>query len=276
MRNILMVTIKRSRVAQVLIFSFVALSVWWITIFARDLREGVENNSFTLIYPLLALVGSISGFVVSKKWGGVSSVIGKGLLLLSFGLFAQFFGQAAYAYYIYIKGVEVPYPSVGDIGYFGSVILYFISLFAIARVTGVKLSLQSYKGQVQAIVIPVALLLLSYYLLLREYAVDWSAPITTLLDFGYPLGQAAYVSLAILIYTLSRKFLGGFMRGPILFLLVSLVVQYISDFTFLYQVGHEQWYVGGVNDYMYATSYLLMSVALIQIGTALKQLREID
>ncbi|MDA1169369.1 MAG: hypothetical protein O3A36_03455 [bacterium] len=274
MNNILALTIRGSKVAQLLLAIFIILSGWWITIFIRGLEEGTENNIFTLVYPILALIGSVSGFVVSKKWGGVSSVIGKGILLFSLGLFAQFFGQAAYAYYIYIEGIEIPYPSIGDIGYFGSVILYFFGLVSLAKVTGVKLSLKSYQGQIQALLIPVALLLFSYYLLLRDYTVDWSASVVTLLDFAYPLGQAIYVSMAILIYTLSRKFLSGFMRGPILFLLVSLVVQYISDFTFLYQVGHDQWYVGGVNDYMYSLSYVLMAIALIQIGSALNYLRE--
>ncbi len=277
MENIFIFTIKRNKIAQLLVVILIALSVWWITMFARGLQEGLENNTYTLVYPLIAFIGSVSGLMVSKKWGGMSSVIGRGLTLLSFGLFAQFFGQASYAYLLYVQGkpVEELYPSVGDVGYFGSVVLYFFSLIFIAKVVGVKLSMRSYKNHIFSILIPFLMLGLSYYLLLRDYVVDWSVPITTLLDLGYPLGQAMYVSLAILTYTFSRKFLGGLMRGPILFLLVALVVQYISDFTFLYQLRLEQWYVGGINDYMYTVSYALMAIGLIQIGRALDRIKEL-
>lgn len=277
MENILAFTIKRSWVAQLLLFLFIALTGWWLTIYVRGLTEGTENNAYTLIYPLLALIGSISGLVVSKRWGGFKSVIGKGLSLLTLGLFAQFFGQAAYAYNIYIKGtpVEELYPSLGDLGYFGSVIFYFFSLIFIARVAGVRLSLSSYKGQLQAIIIPILLLVFSYTLFLRGYVMDWEAPIVTFLDLAYPIGQAIYISVAIVIYALSKKFLGGAMKGPILFLLVALLVQYISDSTFLYQVKTEQWYVGGINDYMYTLSYVLMAIGLIQIGKSLDRVKEL-
>ncbi len=94
-----------------------------------------------------------------------------------------------------------------------------------------------------------------------------------LLDFGYPLGQAIYVSLAILVAFLSRSTLGGVMRMPTLCLLYALVFQYFCDFTFLYQVQHGTWYVGGINDYMYFASYFFMTISLGFIGTKLRTLR---
>jgi hypothetical protein len=99
-------------------------------------------------------------------------------------------------------------------------------------------------------------------------------PFKVVLDFGYPLGQAIYVSIAMLTLIISRKALGGIMREPMAFLLIALVVQYLSDFMFLYQVSNEQWYVGGLNDYMYLISYFLMTLGLIQLGATFQKIDE--
>src|SRR3989344_2173025 len=138
---------KENLFVKILSFFFLVLTIWWISIYARGLVEGPENNSFTLIYPLFSLVGSIAGLFVAEKWGGFKSLMGKVICTFSFGLLAQFLGQVLYAYYIYIQGIEVPYPSMGDIGYFGSVIFYIIASIYLARIAGFKFSFRSFEGK---------------------------------------------------------------------------------------------------------------------------------
>lgn len=265
-------TIKQSWTARLVLILFVALSLWWATIYLRGLTSGFENNAFTLSYPWLSLIGGIIGLSIAKKWGGFESIIGRSVLALSLGLLAQSFGQAAYAYYIYIRGIEVPYPSVGDIGYFGSILFYLYGVSLLARVLRVNFSLRSLVGQTQAILIPIIVLSLSYLIFLRGYEFEWSQPLKIFLDFGYPFGQALYVSIAMVALVASRKAFGGLMKDPMAFLLVALIVQYFSDFMFLYQFSNEQWYVGGMNDYMYFVSYCLMTIGLIQLGTTLQKI----
>ncbi|OGY35224.1 MAG: hypothetical protein A3D99_00955 [Candidatus Andersenbacteria bacterium RIFCSPHIGHO2_12_FULL_45_11] len=265
-------TIKQSWTARLVLVLFVALSLWWVTIYLRGLTSGFENNAFTLSYPWLSLIGGIIGLGIAKKWGGFKSIIGRSLLALSLGLLAQSFGQAAYAYYIYVTGIEVPYPSVGDVGYFSSILFYLYGVLLLARVLRVNFSLRSLANQAQAILIPLIVLGFSYFLFLRGYEFDWSQPLKIFLDFGYPLGQAIYVSIAMIALLASRKALGGFMKEPMSFLLVALVVQYFSDFMFLYQVSNEQWYVGGTNDFTYLLAYSFMALALIQLGTTLQKI----
>ncbi|HBE90796.1 MAG: hypothetical protein A3E37_02815 [Candidatus Andersenbacteria bacterium RIFCSPHIGHO2_12_FULL_46_9] len=267
-------TIQGSWIARFILSVFIVLSLWWVTIYWRDLTSGFENNAFTLIYPWISLIGGVVGLLISNKWGGLKSIIGRSLFVLSLGLLAQTFGQAAYAYYIYVLGIEVPYPSMGDVGYFGSVIFYLYGVLLLARVLRVNFSLRSLVGQAQAIIIPLILLGLSYILFLRGYEFDWSQPLKVFLDLGYPFGQAIYVSIATIAFLASRKALGGMMREPMSFLLVALIVQYFSDFIFLYEASNEQWYVGGVNDYMYFVSYCLMAIGLIQLGVTFKKIDE--
>lgn len=266
---------KKNYFFQIITFIFIGLSLWWLSMFARDLVDQAENNYFTLSYPFLSLFGGIAGIIFAEKWGGLKSTLGRSILLFGLGLLAQFCGQAIYAYYIYIQGIEIPYPSLGDLGYFGSVIFYIFAISFLAKVSGFKFSLKSTGGKLQAIIIPLLLLVLSYSFFLKGYEFDWTAgKMKIFLDFAYPLGQAIYVSIAIMALLMARNILGGIMKNPIWFLIFALVVQYFCDFMFLYQSNNGSWYVGGINDYFYCGSYYLMTVALIYMGSIFNKIKE--
>jgi hypothetical protein len=117
-----------------------------------------------------------------------------------------------------------------------------------------------------AIGIPLVLLITCYFIFLQGYQFDWTHKLKIFLDFGYPLGQAIYVSIALLAYFMSRNYFDGLLRRPVVFLIAALIFQYISDFTFLYQSNANTWYVGGMNDFFYFLSYTLMTLTLIYLG----------
>lgn len=260
-------TIKKNWAAQVAVVFFVLFTLWWVFLKLTTEPESLHNQLFAAVYGVMALWGAIWGVNISLKWGGFKSVMGKLILMFALGLFAQEFGQLTYSYYIYFARVEVPYPSIGDLGFFGYMPLYLYGILLLGRAAGIKVSLRSFKSQIQAVFIPLAMLVFSYILFLQKYEFDWSNPLIIFLDFSYPLGQAFNVSMAILVYSLSRKILGGIMRSRILFILIAFVAQYLADFTFLYQANRGTWYAGGINDYMYFVSYFLMTLALIQLKT---------
>lgn len=261
--------------AKVAILLFLVLTSWWI--------YGLQNpnfyqtryfGDFPSIYGLMALWGAIWGVAIAKKWGGFSSIVGKALIMFSLGLFAQVFGQITYAYLSFYKNIEVPYPSIGDIGYFGSIPLYIYGVILLAQASAVKIKLQSLMSIIQAVIIPLIMLTIGYFLFLREYQFDWSNPIKIFLDFGYPLGQAIYISLTIVTYLLSRGILGGLMKNTVLFILFALSIQFFSDYTFLYQSNTGIWQVGGINDYMYLVSYFVMTLALMRFELVYKKLKQ--
>lgn len=253
---------------------FLIFTVWWALLRFEVEPFGLNGDVFSDTYGVLALLGGFTGLYVSKKWGWTKSTLGKSLLAFSAGLLAQAFGQFVYSMYFFFLHTEVPYPSIGDIGYFGSVLLYIYGIFLLAKVSGAKLSLQLISSKFLALVIPLAILVASYVFFLKGYVFGESSTLATLLDFGYPLGQAIYISLAILTFMLSRKILGGIMRGRILFVLFALVVQYVADFTFLYKASRETWVAGGVSDFLYLVSYLVMTLALIMIGKVYLEVKE--
>lgn len=217
---------------------------------------------------MIALIGGIIGLYFSRAWGGWSSVMGKGLIFLALGLFGEAFGQLTWTFYNAVIQVEVPYPSIADIGYLSIIPFYALAMYNFAKASGAKLSLSAYLGKLQVILIPLLMLIISYFLFLRDYEIDWSAPMRLFLDFGYPMGEAITISIAILTFTLSRNFLGGAMRSRIRYIIFAFIIQYVTDYTFLYRVSRELYINGGVVDLMYPTSFIIMCVGLFMLSKA--------
>lgn len=268
-------TIKNELSAKIAVVFFILLTIWWIVLqFMHLPKESNYNQLWAAVYGLVALWGGIWGVLISRRWGGLHSVMGKGIFFLALGLLSQEVGQIAYSYYIYFLNQPLPYPSVGDYFFWATVPLYIIAVIFLAKASSVHISLRSVTSKVQAVFIPIGMLLLSYFLFLQGYQFDWSIPQKILIDFGAPFGEAIYISIALLTYTLTRGMLGGIMKSKVLLILSALLAEFIADWTFLYQASRETWYAGGINDYMYLCAYFLMTLALINLLTALNELKE--
>lgn len=259
-----------------LIFGF--FTTWWILIHNTALGDTLEKRQiYSALYGLMALYGGILGLGISKRWGGFKSLMGKAVLFLSIGLLLQEFGQLAYSLYSYVLHVEIPYPSLGDLGYFGSIPCYIYGGFMLAKASGVQATLRSTLNKVWVVLIPIAMLLVSYYVFLKEVNVDWSGglvqKIGAFLTFGYPFGQAIYISIAFLTFVLPMKLLGGVMKNRILFVLFAFLIQYLADFLFLYQINKGTFETANFSEYMYLFAYFVMTIALIGLGTVYDRLK---
>ncbi|MDP3940794.1 MAG: hypothetical protein Q8Q49_00645 [bacterium] len=265
--------IKSEKQLQVAIFLFVLLTVWWVLLYLSGSKESFPNYLFGATYGVMALVGGIYGLYTANKWGLTKSIMGKAILLLSLGLLAEEFGQIVFSYYNLFVNVPIPYPSLADVGFFGNIPFYIGGAFYLAHASGVQFSIQKISGKIQAVVLPLLMLLAAYVLFLRDYDFTVSTPLKIFLDFGYPFGQALYVSMALLIYSLSKKILGGIMRDKIFFILVAFILQFLSDYNFLYQASNGTWLNGGYGDYLYLLSYFFMTVGIIQLGIVINRLK---
>lgn len=241
----------------ILIIFFILFSLIWL-IGSKDYPYYMGN-----LYALMALVGIIFSFNLSLSTSYYKKFIGKSLLFFGLGLVGQLFGQIFYAYYILVKDIQIPYPSLGDIGYVSTVPFYIIGLFFLARSLGINLSKHSYYKIINSLVVPMLMLSVTYSHLLSDYNLYGSNLGRILLDFFYPLGQAFYISLSIMILSLSRGVFGG-MKNKIRFIITALFIQYLADYIFIYQAHKGSWINGGINDYMYYLSYFFMTLAIMQ------------
>ena len=265
-------TIKQEWQAKVAIVFFVICSVWWIVIYPYSGQSSFANYIFAGIYGLMALWGGFWGIRIGMKWGGFKSIIGKAILFLSLGLLAEEFGQIVFTSYYFVLNVAVPYPSLADVGFFGNIPLYILGITFLTKAAGSQFILRKLHGKLLALLLPVVLLVVSYYVFLQGYEFDWSNSLQVFLDFGYPLGQAIYISIALLTYLLSRNMLGGIMRSKILFIVVAFVIQYISDYNFLLHNSRGTWVNGAYGDYLYFLAYFFMTIGILQLLTVYKHL----
>lgn len=252
----------------VAILLFAIVLTWWGSFFFIQADESSMlqmKGIWGACYQIAALWGGIWGLMVAKSWGGRRSLMGRAIGAFAIGLLLQNFGQSVFSYYNLVLQVELPYPSLADIGYFGSIPFYIYGTLMLAKASGIKISLKSFSGKIQAVLLPLAMLTSSYYFFLKGYEFDWSAPLQVFLDFGYPLGQAVYVSCALLAYFLSTKTLGGAMKNKVLLILFALLIQYFADYNFLFQASAGTWNVSGYGDILYLTAYFLMAIGLIQL-----------
>lgn len=227
-------------------------------------------------YQIVAIFGAVVGLLAAKKWDGYKSLPGRAVTWFSIGLFLQSFGQSVYSYYNFFQNAVIPYPSLGDIGFMGSVIVYIIGAFTILKASGFQFTIRSYRKKLIAVVVPVILLISCYVFFLYGYVFDWPQPIKIFLDFAYPLGQAVYISIVLVAYLTSLNYSLGAMKYPLLLLLIALTFQYISDFTFLYQANAGTWHVGGINDFLYFISYSLMAFSLLIMGGVRRMLPDLE
>ena len=268
-------TVKNNKLRYSLVFLlFIGFSVWFFYIhtFSLDSTEEIRQV-WASLYQIVAILGAVIGILVSRKWGGHKSLFGKTILFFSLSLLFQSFGQSVTSYFIYFEKISTPYPSIADAGFFGSMIFYILGALSLVRVSGLRFSLKSLKGKIFAFLIPVVMLVFSYFFFLQGYEFDWSNITKIFLDFGYPLGDATYISIALLTFILCKDFLGGIMRKPVFFLSIALAFQYLADFMFLYKASRGTWYVGGPNDFLYFTSYFLMTLSLVYIGSIFDRIK---
>ena len=270
-------TVKNNKFLYQLTFAlFIALTLWYFYIHQIGLDGTLTIRQFWgSTYQILAILGGITGLFVARTWG-YKSLFGKAILFFAIGLLLQSFGQTVDSFYNFFLNATITYPSLGDLGFMGSVFAYIIESVNLLKATGIQVSIKSVKGKALAICIPLVILVTCYFFFLQGYQFDWTNKLKIFLDFGYPLGQATYVSIALLAYISSKNYFGGTLRLPFVFLIVALIFQYISDFTFLYQANAGTWYVGGLNDFMYFISYTIMTLALIYFGGVHKAILDQD
>lgn len=261
---------------QITLILFIIFFLWWIYLQIFNSSDfSLQNQVFSALYGIIALCGGISGLLIARKWGGFKSIMGKAISYFSFGLFAQVFGQLAYSFYTFYFKIEIPYPSWGDLGYFGSVIFYTIGLIYLAKASGVVTTLKNFRHKLIAFLIPLVMLAISYFIFLKGYQFDWKNPLKIFLDFGYPLGDSIYISIALLIYFLSRGILGGLMKSKILFLLFALLIQFFADYSFLYISYYGKMHPAGVNDLVYLLAYYFMTISLIEMLSVYHEIKKL-
>jgi len=252
---------------------FFIYALWWLALQIGVQEESLLRDYFADSYGILAGISGIFGLIISLRYGGFKSQVGKSLIFFSAGLLSQCLGQLYYSALYYIYGLENAYPSYGEIFYLITIPLYITAVVLIAKSSGASLSLANTSKKVAAVVFPAFMLVTSYFFFLKEYDFTDMPFINAFLDFFYPLGQSLFVSAALLTLFLVKDLLGGVMRTRVFLILLSLVFQYAADSAFIYENANEIWQPGGVSDFLFVLSYYVMGLALVKFETVFEELK---
>ena len=258
--------IKTGKHWVLIIALYAVMLVWWVSIFSRNLIDTRENYFFGLAIGVLAVIGSVVGLLKSNQWGFLKSALGKSIFFLSIGVLTWGIGTIIFAYYNFYLSVAVPYPSMADVAYIFSWPLWTIGMVYLSRAMGIQYRLKKIGGKLFLFIIPLIIILASYYLLVtvaRDGVIDFSGGgLKLFFDLAYPIGDVVILTGAVLIYGLSLNHLGGVFKYPILLIIFGFVLNYFSDFSFSYTTTNGSFYVASWVDLLFNTTFFVLSLGL--------------
>ena len=215
---------------------------------------------------ILPILGGIFGLVNAQHWGSTRSVVGRSLLGLSAGLIAWGGGMVVWNYYLFFTDIAVPYPSLADAIFILSWPLWTYGIFQLSRATGVTFALRSLQGKIMLFIVPFVVGIISYYLVFnvaRGGVIDWTSGTSKLIfDVFYPIGDIVIATITVLVYTLSRRFLGGVYKNAVLILLAGFMFNYLSDIIFSYTTTQGTYFNGHFVDFLFTTTMFVLSMAI--------------
>jgi hypothetical protein len=236
-------------------------------------NAGQINLWYSFLFGLIPFFGGLIGMIQSKVWGGLSSVLGKAIFFFSLGLFLWGFGENIWSYYNFFKGEPAPYPSIADIGFAPSIFFWIIGTTYLAKASGAMYAFRQHTwAKIFAYLVPIVLFVVSYYALVTiarggTLVPEGETPLKVVLDIAYPLGDFLALTFALVVYTLTRKYLGGYYRGAIASILLGLTVMYFGDFSFSYTTTAGTFYNANWGDLLLASGNFFMTYGILGFAT---------
>jgi diguanylate cyclase (GGDEF)-like protein/PAS domain S-box-containing protein len=179
--------------------------------------------------------------------------IGVGLGALSYA-----FGEGCWTWIETVRGHEVGFPALPDVGYLGMVPLFAAGLLL------VPVASQSVANRVRTLIdglmIAASLLLISWILVIHpliEVGGDSRAELWVVL--GYPVGDIVLITVVLHVLALLRR--GRRETGPLLMIGAAVLVIGVSDSVYAYMTLQHSYSSGGLLDLGWFAGFALVLLA---------------
>jgi hypothetical protein len=244
------------------------LLVYWVGLAITHAQYELINYVWQAGLSVNAILFGLFGMLAAKRWSWLKSGVGQGVFFISLGLLMWGLGQAGWTYAV-IKdpNYQTPPSRIIDIMYSCSIPLWTYGMLRLSKATGAKYGLKSLGAKLGVAGLIAVMLALSYYFLVvvarggvSYFHSDtfW----TIFYDLWYAAGDAINLTLALAIFGLSWKYLGGMFKKPILLILLGFAMIYISDFLFSFYDGKGQYYNGHWTDLPYLAMVAIFGAGL--------------
>lgn len=240
------------------------LVLFWTILNTSQETTSTYNFLYSFLFGLIPLIGGIFGIIKSKDWGRFQSDVGKGLFFVSLGLFAWGMGAMVWSYYNFFLAVPAPYPSLADLGFGPSIILYGIGAIYLSRYSGASYGIQNKYLKIFSVIAPIFILFISYYILVviaRDGVLIGVSELSvkTVLDVLYPFGDFLALSLAVVLSGLSVKYMSGKYVAEVIAVYLGLAVMFIGDTIFSYTTTIGTFYNGNFGDLVLTLGLFLLT-----------------
>ena len=251
-----------------ILFFAVAVVGLWLVLYFTNTQSGPYNYLYSFLFGLIPFFSGIAAMIYAEMWGGLKSAVGKALFFIGLGIFCWGCGENIWSYYNVVLNVPAPYPSLADLGFAPSIFFYGLGAIYLSKATGAQFALRNKTARAFAMLAPFVILGISYYILVTiarggVLVSDGGNILKTLLDIAYPLGDFVGLTVAIVVSSLSFKYLGGRYVWDIYAILLGLLVMFVGDTIFSYTTTVGTYYNADFGDLVLATGVFLLSFGVL-------------
>ncbi|MGB9684033.1 MAG: hypothetical protein ACPL1Z_03770 [Candidatus Bathyarchaeales archaeon] len=197
----------------------------------------------------------VSGVSLERYWRKAKGRFPIVWLYFTCGLFLWFIGEAVWAGYTLILGVELPYPSAADIFWIAGYIPFFIALYLYVKLFGRVLTR---KNVATVMAVTVTLTVVVAATLLAPILGAEEDLVAIAMDFAYPILDLSLLSVALLGLIIFWK---GKLGKSWLLINAAIVMDVCADILFSYTTAQGTYYSGHMLDLLFDFSYLFFLMA---------------
>ncbi len=204
----------------------------------------------TIVTTMTALVASVAGFFIAKRYWG-SSIFGISYLALASGMLCNAVAERIY-YFLEQQG-QTPSPSIADWVWLA---FYPLTLYHLARNIHFFKPKIRLSTKVMIILIPISIVGIYAFL---DYGQEQSADTNFFLGLAYIIGSSVILSAAILGAIIFRQ---GIIGTPWLLLTLGIVLTTLGDNWYSYLDVYNQYDVKHPLNLLWYGGYLVIAYAL--------------
>ncbi|MEY2426917.1 MAG: hypothetical protein QOI61_2489 [Actinomycetota bacterium] len=192
-----------------------------------------------------------------------------GLLGLSLACWAL--GEVIWAFYEVVLQVEVPFPSIADLGYLSAIPLA-VAAMALYPTTEHSRATTRIRSVLDALIIATSVLFVSWAFVLAPALHEGGASVfETFVSLAYPVGDVVIASVAIMALHRGRVL----ERLPLVLVAVGMLANAVSDSVYAYLTQVGKYSSGDLIDVGWFAAYLLIALAaLVPAHSAAEEKRD--
>lgn len=257
---------EKKILTTVFVFSII---FWLVFVFVSGYSQH-PLGLYTQI-PLVAIpvFGGLIGLKRFAEWGKFKSVIGRAVFWLSTGMLLWGIAIAIWTYFLSVE-VLLPYPSIADYVFVFSSISHIVGLVFLSRVVGVSQGLRTFNGKMVALFVTFVLVSFSYYVIVivahnNVLVLPTDTVIQSFFNYAYTIASLIDITIIGAIYFVSRKYLGGTFKIPVLTLLVGFLIHFFAIFFFVKTISSGAYFNGNIADILFTIAVFLESLGLVSL-----------